>query len=404
MNECSRFPRTGMALVGAVTVLGLVTVAPLAHAQQPAANDTVTQIARQRYAEGVKAFDAGRYEEARAAFLQTYALKRHPAVLLNLGQSELKSHHDEDAGNHFQQFLREHTSATPEQRASAEKGLAEAKKKASQVVVSVDAAGADVSIDGTTIGKSPFYAPVFVKPGKHTVFAARDGRTAAVAIDVKAGAATTATLTLGTGAAPPPALPPMMPPPVSPPGAPPPVTPAPAMPPLVTPPPQGYQPPAVQPAGREPFLRWYKRKPLAWVGTGLTGAGLIMGIAGGAAAMSASSAGNDAVAQIKKHWAELHPGQAIPPVCGDQSTGAGVYAGYESACQTLKDDISIYHTDLAVAVAGWVLFGVGAAGTGLYALIDWYPSRGPVSSEPTKVMLVPIVSPTDKGIGLVGTF
>src|SRR5262247_2617259 len=80
-----------------------------ARAQQPPASDPVTEVARQRYEEGVKAFDAGRYEDARSAFLQAYALKRHPAVLLNLGLSELRSgKYVEDGGNHLQQFLREH--------------------------------------------------------------------------------------------------------------------------------------------------------------------------------------------------------------------------------------------------------------------------------------------------------
>src|SRR5262249_18993268 len=163
-NVRSRFPRSGRGMVGPLSALALLaTLAgsePAARAQGPV-NDSVTVVARQRYTEGVAAYDAGRYEDARAAFLQAYALKHHPAVLLNLGQSELRSNHPEDAGNHLQQFLREHTSATPEERATAEKGIAEAKKKSGYVIVNVDAAGADVNIDGTTIGKSPLLDPVF---------------------------------------------------------------------------------------------------------------------------------------------------------------------------------------------------------------------------------------------------
>ena len=82
----------------AVFALTVAAVAPLAVAgpvggraahAQPA--DAVTEVARQRYREGVKAYEAGRYEDARSAFLQAYALKRVPAVLLNLGQSELRT-------------------------------------------------------------------------------------------------------------------------------------------------------------------------------------------------------------------------------------------------------------------------------------------------------------------------
>ena len=67
----------------------LVPVSP-AHAQD---EDAVTDMARRRFQEGVKFFDQKRYDEARAAFLQAYALKHHPAVLLNLAQSEIRSGH-----------------------------------------------------------------------------------------------------------------------------------------------------------------------------------------------------------------------------------------------------------------------------------------------------------------------
>ncbi|WP_155798595.1 hypothetical protein, partial [Sorangium cellulosum] len=166
-------------------------------------SDPVTEVARQRYEDGVKAYDAGRFEDARTAFRQVYTLKQHPAVLLNLGQSELRSNHLEDAGNHLQQFLREHTTATPEQRAAAEKAIADVKRRTGFIVVVADANGADISIDGTLVGKAPLPDPVFVTPGKHTLFATYQDRSATTQVDAKIGAATPATLTLGTtGAAP----------------------------------------------------------------------------------------------------------------------------------------------------------------------------------------------------------
>lgn len=373
---------------------------------QPA--DSVTQIARQRYNEGVKAYDAGRFEDARTAFLQAYALKRHPAVLLNLGQSELRSRHYAEAGNHLQQFLREYTSASPEEKATAQKGIAEAKKKAGFVVIGVDAVGADVSIDGTTVGKSPIYDPVFVKPGKHTVFAALQGKSSAVAFEAKVGTASTATLTLGIpGPVAPTPMPPMPMPPGPPSGPPPGLTPV--MPPTyppTQPPPGMMMPPPMPPQahGREDFFHWYKRKPLAWVGTGLTGAGLIMGIAGGAAGLSAKGAANDVANQIRDHRATVDPG-APASVCGNQDTGAGVYPGYETACQTLRDNISLYNKDVAVTVAGWVIFGVGAAGTVLYAMIDWYPNRNHAPSDNgPRMSVTPIISPTYNGVGFTGSF
>jgi hypothetical protein len=412
---------SGPISAGAVTFLAMFTAlpalvpgaAPVAMAQQPA--DSVKQIARQRYNEGVQAYDAGKFEDARTAFLQAYALTKHPAVLLNLGQSELRAGHPEDAGNHLQQFLREHKAASMDERAIAEKGIAEAKRKASLLVVSIDAPGADVSIDGTTIGRSPIYDPVFIKPGKHTVFATTGSKSAAVAVDAKVGIASQATLTLGMGGAPPPPLPPppLPGPPGPPPGPPPgmvpitpPFTPAPG--PGVEPGPGTMPGPGMvpeTPAESESFGHWYKRKPVAWVGTGLAGLGLAMGIIGGASALSASGSANDVAQQIRDHRSQFNP-TAPAAICGDTS-GNGVYPGYEAACTTLRDNISLYHTDVAVAVTGWVFFGLGVAGTALYTFIDWYPNRnrgGQGGVEGPKVMAVPVVTPTFKGLGVMGTF
>src|SRR6476646_8417038 len=118
--------------------------APVAFAED---KDAVTEMARRRFQEGVKFFDEKRYEEARAAFLQAYALKRHPAVLLNLAQSEIRSGHPLDASKHFSTFMREGTQATASQRTEAEKGLAQARTKLGRIAISVTASGADVLVD-----------------------------------------------------------------------------------------------------------------------------------------------------------------------------------------------------------------------------------------------------------------
>ena len=67
--------------------------------------DPTTAVARSRFKEGVDFYDKGQYEQARASFLQAYALKKHPAVLLNLAWSCLKSGHALEAEHYFKQFL-----------------------------------------------------------------------------------------------------------------------------------------------------------------------------------------------------------------------------------------------------------------------------------------------------------
>src|SRR5258705_11156187 len=99
---------------------GLAVAAPPARAQD---KDAVTEIARRRFQEGVKFFDQKRYDEARAAFLQAYALRHHPAVLLNLAQSEIRSGHPLEGARHLAAYLREGSTASAAERADAEKGL-----------------------------------------------------------------------------------------------------------------------------------------------------------------------------------------------------------------------------------------------------------------------------------------
>lgn len=383
-------------------------------AQQPP--DAITEVARQRYEEGVKFFDAGKYEEARSAFLQAYALKRHPAVLLNLGLSELRTgKYVEDAGNHLQQFLREHAAATPEQRASAEKAIADAKKRTAFVAITVDASGADVSVDGAAVGKSPLADPVFVKPGKHTLLASLQGKSATVQVDAKAGAPTPATLTLGSSGV----------------AAAPVVAPTPAAP--LQPAPAPVQP-ASQPgsssngaggqftfggsttgpdtasSGREPLFQWYRRKPLAWVGTGVAGVGLVLTIVGSVVAGSASSAASEHTDQIEAEIDRRVATGSIQPgtkPCGPpDSDGARDLTDFRDACNVLRDDFSKHDTGIALALTGGVLLGVGVVGTVTYALIDWYPKKKNPSTgkvEPTMDMQ-PVIAPGYQGVGFSGSF
>jgi hypothetical protein len=177
----------------------LPDVPPARQAQTPtpASDADVNERARLAFQTGVRAFDLGKFEEARVAFSQAYALRRHPAVLLNLGLSEVKSGHSADGANHLQLFLRD-PSARPDQRTAAEKAIGDAKKKAGFVVVAVDANGADVSVDGVALGPSPLLDPVFAAPGRHTFLATHQGRSSAIEVDVRVGKASVASIALGS--------------------------------------------------------------------------------------------------------------------------------------------------------------------------------------------------------------
>ncbi|WP_394831848.1 hypothetical protein LVJ94_35565 [Pendulispora rubella] len=163
-------------IVALAPLLVSVSVGSPAWAQSDEAS---TKAARARFQEGVQYYDKGQYENARAAFLQAYALRKHPAVLLNLAQSSLKSGHPMEAVKYFQQFLRESTSMTPAQRSDAERGLTEARSKLGRLEISAPT-GAEISVDSTSLGAAPLSDAVDVEPGTHMVRAKLSDGTADV--------------------------------------------------------------------------------------------------------------------------------------------------------------------------------------------------------------------------------
>jgi len=154
--------------------------APAARASD---DDTTVAIARERFKEGVAFFDQKQYDKARVAFLQAYALKKHPAVLLNLAQSELRCGREVDAAKHFSAYLRESTTVSEAERQAAEAGLSATKSAVALLDVNVDESGAEIYVDGALEGISPLPGALYVAPGAHNVEARKGGKSKAQQIN-----------------------------------------------------------------------------------------------------------------------------------------------------------------------------------------------------------------------------
>lgn len=153
-------------IAAAVLLTFLSTTVPRGALAQ---DDPVTLQARARFKEGVDFYDKGQYENARLAFLQAYALKKHPAVLLNLAQSTAKAGHALEAAKYFQQFIKESPNATPQQQKDAEGGLAEVRQKLGRIEI-IAPAGTDITLDEKDrLGTAPFAEPIDVEPGSHAL-------------------------------------------------------------------------------------------------------------------------------------------------------------------------------------------------------------------------------------------
>lgn len=383
------------ALLRSLVVAAATTLTLPALAQQPAgADDEVTTLAREQFMQGLEAFDAGNFEKARTHFLQAYAMKRHPAVLLNLGQSELKSGRLEEGGNHLQQFLREHKEAKPEQQEAAKTGIAQAQKLTGYVVVVTDQDGADVYIDGQLVGKSPLLDPYFVKPGPHKAEARLNGKTVQSDFTAEKGKSGSVLLTLGGAAAAAPVPAPASPMPTSPPAAPPPYA-------------QPYPPSNMgmqQPPGgdtgrgRRNFFDWYADDNyLAWGLTGGAGVGLVLTFVGVGVWADANSAATDVQDQIiaQANARGLDPNT----ICGPEDGAGSPDPNFSQACDQLRDNVD-------GQLPGQVLFGVGlgltgamAAGVAIYYFID-----ADEDSAMGDLKLTPVVSPDTQGMGISGRF
>ncbi len=192
-----------LALIGLLQFLNLGS--PLGLGDALAQGDGETEVARQRFQEGVQHYDRKDYEKARLAFLQAYLLKPHPAVLLNLAQSELRAGRYAEAAENFAKYIRENPSS--EALGHAKASLEEARPKVAEVRVEVTVPAAAVSVDGTDVGRSPLPGPVYLMPGRHVISATKGRVGADRTLEAVAGQELYVSLQLLENYVPPPATP-----------------------------------------------------------------------------------------------------------------------------------------------------------------------------------------------------
>jgi hypothetical protein len=365
----------------------LLSLAPTAALPPRAAyaqggDEATTKMARQRFQEGVSYYDKGQYEMARAAFLQAYALRKHPAVLMNLAQSCLKSGHALDAARYFQQFLKEYSGATEAQRNDANRGLGEARMKLGRIDVIGATVGADVFVDDERIGMAPLDHSVDVEPGTHTVRSQGPNGEQSIQVTAQMGQGAVAKFSASATAAPPPPQSAAAPP-AEPPSEPPAAPPFEPNPPPTSPPP----PPADQASeGSHPW---------GWViATGLVTVGGFAVAGGMAKAKSDAQSSADAVASsIIAHGGGR--GTCYPPV----------QPPFTDACSALSTDNNNVNADATVAN---IAAGVGiVGGVGLILSIIFTAKsygHGSTAQAAPPITVAPLVGKGLGGMSVGGTF
>jgi hypothetical protein len=372
---------------------------------QGATDEATTSMARARFKEGVGYYDKGQFELARVSFLQAYALKKHPAILLNLAWSCIKSGHALEAARYFKQFLTDAKDITDKQRADANDGLSQAHAKLGELDVT-GAPGLDVSIDGDHVGTTPLAEPALVDIGAHSVHVrAPDGTVDMQSITVLGGEKQTARFRIAAPPPPPPTPPPVLAPP-PPPQA---VAPLPPPAPIAPPPPP---PPVIQEAAKpaETAPNEVPTEPSSgsmplWpglVGLGLTAAGAIVG---GVALSSIATAQNNANNQASNI---RNVGGMCPPTAPPPNANPSYMTQYQqliAACGKYSDDNNLVTVDRTV---GWVSLGAGAvflAGSVAYLIVAVTHNNAHSGSAPAaQAMVMPMVGPSLSGMSVIGTF
>ena len=358
-------------------------------------DDTTTAAARERFKEGVSYFDQKQYEKARAAFVQAYALKKHPAVLLNLAQSELRSSHERDAAQHFAEYLREATEAHAPERDAAQSGLASAKASIAEITVTTEP-DADVSIDGTLQGLAPLPGPLYLEPGMHSVQAKKGERVATQSLSAKAGESREIRLRLAGETAAVAAAKPA----TSPTSAPENQSPT---------EPVGEQTPAAHTGhGRESFFHWLLTKP-AGVISGSTTILLTGGAVGFAIASSANYSNADDIAQQINGRAQQ---DQVPTrgICVDPNAVLGPgneaeAARFKDACQHRQDAVNKGDTFKTVATVAGIGAGVMAVTTGvLYFVTAERENETGSARERPGIAVLPWFGAQGGGLSVSGQF
>ncbi|AUX24962.1 uncharacterized protein SOCEGT47_055030 [Sorangium cellulosum] len=174
--------------------LSIALLAPASRAQTSAETpgaaeaEALTDKARQLYDEGLAALDQSRWVEAHASFLAAWRIERHYQIASNLGVAELRLGKYRDAAEHLSWYLREAPATRVTQRQRAEVLLKEALAKVAAITVKTEPEGAEVTVDGAEMGRTPLALPVFLEPGQHMIQVELDGyKPAQERIEPKAG-------------------------------------------------------------------------------------------------------------------------------------------------------------------------------------------------------------------------
>jgi Tfp pilus assembly protein PilF len=183
-------PRRALALA---LCLSIVAPAAAVHAQPrpegAAPSRQELDEAQRRYKRGLELFNEGQYEASMIEFRRAYELAPSYKILFNIAQVNRQINDYARAVEFFERYLREGGSnLAPARVAEVQKELERLRQRVARLEVTSNVAGAEVSVDDLSVGRTPFAQPLLVNAGRRKLVAVAEGRPSVTRVVEVAGA------------------------------------------------------------------------------------------------------------------------------------------------------------------------------------------------------------------------
>jgi tetratricopeptide (TPR) repeat protein len=148
--------------------------APAEGAAQP--TPQALKEAAERYERGLSLYSGGEYLLALVEFERAYQLAPNYRVLYNVGQVRIQLARYSKAREALEEYLRQGgEEINAERRKAVEADLQMLAERTAKLAIASNEPGADIAVDGVSVGTTPLAEPVVVDAGEHTVEVRKNG-------------------------------------------------------------------------------------------------------------------------------------------------------------------------------------------------------------------------------------
>ncbi len=139
-------------------------------------DDAAKAEASKRFQKGVELYQAGDIRAALIEFRRAYRIAPTYHLLYNIGQASAELRDYVEAYNSFSQYLREGAAeVNSERRATVEREISRLEGYLARLTLEVSEADAEISVDGSVVGRSPLSKALLVSAGRRRVVVSKAG-------------------------------------------------------------------------------------------------------------------------------------------------------------------------------------------------------------------------------------